>query len=171
MNSSQETAIHEAGHAVLMVAMQIGIRDVSIVACGESLGEANHTGSYGHGDDSAAELAEVAYDSFLIRHAIADYAGAEALRHSGCSTWKDGAQSDFDSAVDRVNEICGDDEESCKALFAYVKRRCAILVDHYFPEIEAVAVALVAHSSLSGENVRQIFLASTDARCARMQRW
>jgi hypothetical protein len=76
-----------------------------------------------------ANLRLYAEDAFLLRHAIANYAGAEAVRHwkPRRKNWRDGADTDYEDAVDRINEITSD-PESIDLLYKYAKRRCQLLV-------------------------------------------
>ena len=76
------TAYHEAGHAVLMHALGIGYKTVTIVPNYEdgTAGTSIHGGEFGEQDNDVAALRYAAEDAFLLRHAIGRYAGAEAVR-------------------------------------------------------------------------------------------
>ena len=64
-----------------------------------------------------------------------------------------------------------DDPDSLDLYFALAKRRCKLLVEHYRPEIEAVAAALLSRDTLSETDVREIVAASTLARRAGLRSW
>jgi hypothetical protein len=159
-------AIHEAGHAVLQAMLGLGQLGVAIVPDDAEMdaGAARDGGGFG-GDGSDAEMLRAyAEEAFWLRLAMALYAGAEAVRQlrplvdGTC-----GAESDARVAVEAINKITRD-LASCELLFALARRRCEILVDHYRPEIEAVAAALLDRDILAGSEVDQLIRASLDAR-------
>jgi hypothetical protein len=175
--SDSESALHEAGHAVLHVMLGVGCKHVTIVPDAECAGASFHGGEYGHGaidpddeDDDVAVLRMFAEDAFWLRHATAAYAGAEALRRSGLSNYEVGAEQDMRDAVDAINRITGD-AESIDTLFAVAKRRCIVLVEYYWPEIEQVAKALIESRTVSGEQVEKIAKQSLRDRGARLVTW
>lgn len=173
------TAIHEAGHAVLQTALGLGCERVTIVSEKDSAGHARHGGEYGkqaqgpdEADDDVANLRLFAEDAFLLRHAIADYAGAEAVRRAipRRKDWKAGAESDYRQAAFRIGDITTD-VKSIDLLFKYAQRRCQVLVEHYLPEIKAVAPELLEAQTLTGERVREIIRRSIDKRSAGLLGW
>jgi hypothetical protein len=175
-----KTAIHEAGHAVMHLVLSLGIKSLTIVPDYERMiaGASTHGGEWGNPaqdfgeqDDDTATLRLVAEDTFWLRHAVACYAGAEAVRQlRPASDPDEGADSDNDAAVDAINSIT-DDAESLDLYFALAKRRCVLLVAQYAPEIEAVAAALRARQTLCGEDVREIFATSIRSRKASLLSW
>jgi hypothetical protein len=167
------TAIHEAGHAVLQVMLGLGPLRVAIVPDEAELEAcpARRGGEFSdHGSD-AEMLRAYAEEAFWLRHAMALYAGAEAVRQlrplvdGTC-----GAESDARVAVEAINRIT-DDPASCELLVALARRRCEILVDHYRPEIEAVAAALLDRDLLVGSEVDRLIRASLDARQPARLAW
>lgn len=164
-------AIHEAGHAALHIALGLGLKEVTIVTDCTSQGSSTHRGTGDHGDtdDSAATLHMIAEEAFWLRHAIAYYAGAEAVRQllPAVTDPGEGAEVDQLFAGDAVNSIT-DDAESIDLLFALAKRRCSILVEHYRPEIAAISTALHAYKTLSGEAARKVFMESIVKRDGRL---
>jgi hypothetical protein len=177
----RRTAIHEAGHAVLQTALGIGCKSVSIEPDHDegTAGHVVHGGAWGkqaetpgEHDDDVASLRIFAEDAFLLRHAIADYAGAEAVRRAAPrrKDWKRGAESDYREAAFRLNEIT-EDAKSIDLLFKYAQRRCTLLVKHYWPEIQAVADALLKSRTLPAEQVLDIIRQSVDKRSARLMGW
>jgi hypothetical protein len=112
----------------------------------------NPAQAFGEQDDDASTLKLMAEDAFWLRNAVTCYAGCEAIRRlRPTSNPMDGADSDYAAAVDAINNIT-DDFESSDLYFQLASRRCVLLVDHYAPEIEAVASALLVRPTLSGED-------------------
>ncbi len=114
------TATHEAGHAVPYVYLGLGLRRVTIEPdyAEMSAGHAEHGGEWGDegggvpcpacglfpsvGD--AGELRLYAEDAFWLRHAIATYAGAEAVRQILPQEEADaGATADEAALLDKVS--------------------------------------------------------------------
>jgi hypothetical protein len=175
------TAIHEAGHAALQIALRLGFEQVTVVPDYEDMtaGASTHGGEYGRAaqelgeeDDDTANLRFAAEDAFMLRHAIACYAGAEAVRQLRRSHPDPdaGAEDDFCSAVDYINRIT-DDAESIDLYFKLAKRRCAVLVEHYSPEIEALAAQLEVRKTLRAEEAIEIFFQCLRARRAGLLSW
>ena len=161
----RRTAIHEAGHAVLHIALGLGCAAITIVPDYEkgTAGTAAHGGEYGRPgealgepDDDVANLRLFAEDAFYLRHAIANYGGAEAGRRLDPqrADWRAGADSDYREASARINAIT-DDAQSLELLFKYAARRCELLVEYYWPEITAVADLLIEHRTITGEQAQQ----------------
>jgi hypothetical protein len=171
----KRTAIHEAGHATLHVVLSLGCKQVTIESVGNAGGWATHGGEFPEGDE-AEKLRLCAEGEFWLRHAVALYAGAEAVRRAGYKNWRDGAGSD-DSvgsdiyvATDCINKIT-DDADSINLLYRLAKKRAAILVDYYWPEIEKLASALLDTPTLSGDKVNKIVLQSIAARTVPLVFW
>jgi hypothetical protein len=138
--------------------------------------EAGEAGSATHGgewseDEDVQTLRLFAEEAFWLRHAIALYAGAEAVRQlrPDCDP-DDGAESDKRQAVDAIASIT-DDPASADLYFALARRRCEILVKHYAPEIEALAAALLDRQRLTGDETRQVFFESLRGRQGNLWTW
>jgi hypothetical protein len=123
---------------------------------------AKHGGEYPTEEDAEA-LSMFAPEAFWLRHATVLYAGAEAVRRAGYEDWQAGADDDEHNTVDAINRITADDE-SIDCLYKLAKRRAVVLVEYYWPEIEAVASALLKSKTLSGEEVERIVHELLDAR-------
>jgi hypothetical protein len=172
--TEEKTAYHEAGHAVLHIFLTLGLKRVTIVpnhAEGEA-GATWHGGKYPNPDtdEDADMLAIVAPEAFWLRHATAAYAGAEACRRAGVEDWRAGADDDYRVAVDAINRIT-DDEASIDCLYELAQRRVVLLVEHYWPEIEAIARALLERKNLSGEEARRIAVDSLNERRGALWTW
>jgi len=175
----RRTAIHEAGHAVLYLALGLGCKGATIAPdCNRgSAGAARHGGKWGapaprlgERDNDIATLRMLAEESFFLRHAIGCYAGAEAVRRWGARHWLSGAENDYREACYHMNDIT-DDEKSVDLLFELAQRRCEILVRNYWPEIKAVAERLLRSRTLDAETVRRIWCKSLLSREGCMMTW
>lgn len=173
------TAIHEAGHAVLQVALGIGCNGVTIVPSGEFAGMSTDGGEYGcqaselgDDDDDVANLRLFAENEFHMRHAVADYAGMEAVLQwaPNRDDWHSGAAQDQANAANRISHVTSD-MELANLLELAARRRCKLLVAHYFPEITAVAEMLRDLGTLSGEMVRKTSFDSLTKRNEKFLTW
>jgi ATP-dependent Zn protease len=174
------TAIHEAGHAVLYIALRLGIKAVTIAPDIDDMtaGTAPHGGEwgrpaqdFGEKDDDTAQLRSVAEDAFWLRHAICAYASVEAVRQlRPDSDPEAGADSDRRLAVNTVTRIT-DDTESIDLYYKLAVQRCKVLVEHYAPEIEALAAELLSRETLTGDETRELFCKSLNARRAGWWEW
>jgi hypothetical protein len=81
-----------------------------------------------------------------------------------------GADNDKRWAVFAISEIT-DDAQSIDLFSALAKRRCVLLVEHYRPEIAAIARVLEVEKMLSGNAARQIFFASFRKRKGGLMRF
>jgi hypothetical protein len=97
------------------------------------------------------------------------YAGAEAVRQliPTHPNPDDGASTDKRNAAAFIRHHIGGDAESIGLLFSLAKRRCALLVDHYQPEIQALAGALETELILSAKDARSVFMTSLTGRAGR----
>ena len=148
------TAIHEAGHAALGIALGFEVVGVSIIPDFR-----DRTAGRVLSTDTATSRAKMAgRESFYLRHAIYCYAGAEAVRQL-IPTDADpdaGASCDQQRAAELIIQQIGGNAEARDFLFSLAKRRCALLVAHYQPEIRSLARALEAKLILSGRVARKV---------------
>jgi hypothetical protein len=158
-------AIHEAGHAVLRIAFGNAVVAVSIVPD-------LRTGSAGavvfQNRIASAQLRLAERDAFFLREAISCYAGAEAVRQLlPTDPHPDGGASlDRRQAAEHILAQISGHPAAMELLFSLARRRCALLVAHYQPEILAVAGALQAQLTMSGEIARAVFMTSLSKRSA-----
>lgn len=172
MNPANElllTAYHEAGHAVMALMLDLGPGDVTIKSDGQYAGIALDDGEFPRDEDAEA-LSIVAPEAFRMRHAVAYYAGAHATRRAGAVNWRDGADQDYGGALQALDDV-SPDRETVEALVRLSERRAEILVGHYWPEIEALALALVERETVAGEEVRTIVAASLRSRGSPVRVW
>ena len=161
---TRRTAIHEAGHAAVLIALGLALGGVSIIP---DVREGTLGQVYWSQADVSADLraGEAAY----LRYAMVYYAGAEAIRQL-IPTDPDpdaGASSDERYADKVIRHHIGGDTRSKDLLFSLARRRCALLVEHYQPEIQALAGALEAELILSGKAARSVFMRSLTERGGR----
>ena len=160
---TRTVAIHEAGHTVLLIALGLAFSAVSIVP-DVSDGSAGRV--YLARWDRAADLRTLPREAVYLRHAMVSYAGAEAVRQL-IPTHPDpdsGASQDNRDAAEFISHHIGSDAGSMDLLFSLAKRRCALLVEHYQPEIQALAGALEMELILSAKDARSVFMRSLTGR-------
>jgi hypothetical protein len=161
---TRKTAIHEAGHAVLMIALGLSLVGVSIIPDirGGTLGQV-----YWSQVDFTGDLR--CREAIYLRHAMVCYAGAEAVRQLIPSDPDPdaGASIDQRDAAKFIRHHIGGDAGSIEFLFSLAKRRCSLLVEHYQPEIEALAGALETELMLSAKDARRVFAGSLTGRAGR----
>jgi len=156
---AHRTAIHEAGHAALLVGLGIGCSLVSIVPYLSK----GWDGFCVPAGPTAAELnVMVARDAYCLQRAMVSYAGAEAVRQLIPTDPNPdaGASTDERHAAEFIIDGIDPDTESPDLFFALAKRRCALLVAHHQPEIRALARALEASWVLSGKRTHKVFMES-----------
>jgi len=164
---TRSTAIHEAGHAVVLIALGLAFSAVSIVPDVRA-------GTNGHvscaQDDVRANLCMLAREAVYLRYAMVAYAGAEAVRQliPTHPNPDQGASADKQHAAELIRHRIGGDADSIDLLFSLAKRRCALLVEHYQPEIRALAGTLEAELILSAAAARSVFMSSLTERSARL---
>jgi ATP-dependent Zn protease len=166
----EATAHHEAGHAVLAVYLNLGFEHVTIEA-NEGEDASGITMQLDEWHENTQEMRLHAEEAFWQRRATMLYAGVEAHRRFAPSAdCEAGAGSDYRSAADAIERITAD-AKSQDALHSYTRRRAQLLVEHYWPEIKALAGALLKDRSLNSEQIREILRASLMARKARLLSW
>jgi hypothetical protein len=112
----------------------------------------------------------VARDAFYLQQAMVSYAGAEAVRQLIPTDPNPdaGASIDERQAAKFIIDDIDPDMESPDLFFALAKRRCALLVAHYQPEILALARALEENRVLSGNYARKVFMQSLAKRSVKL---
>ena len=158
----QRTAYHEAGHAVLAYFLGVGLKRVSIVRDEDSRDHL-HGGEYGDDTEYTEHMRAFAEEAFWLRMAIMRYAGTEAERRLARRWRNTGAENDYKWAAIALEKITMD-WPSRRALYFYARRRTRLLVENYWPEIEAVARALIERKQLGVEEVRRMLRGSVLGR-------
>lgn len=164
---AHKTAIHEAGHAALLVALGFGCSLVSIVPYLSK----GWDGFCAPAGPTATELnMTVTRDAIYLQQAMVSYAGAEAVRQLIPTDPNPGAGSSADErrAAKLIMDDIDPDLESPDLFFALARRRCALLVAHHQPEILALARALEEKLVLSGKDARKVFVKSLAKRSGKL---
>jgi len=159
------TAIHEAGHAAMGIALDFDVVGVSIVPDFRD----RTAGRVLIKDTTTSRANMSGREAFYLRHAIFCYAGAEAVRQL-IPTDADpdsGTSRDQRNAAELIIRQIGGNAEARDFLFSLAKRRSALLVAHYQPEIQALAGALEARLTLSGKVAHRVFMKSLTKRAGR----
>jgi hypothetical protein len=161
------TAIHEAGHAVVLIALGLVFSAVSIIP---DVRDGTLGRVYLVQHDRTTDLHTLPREEVYLRYSMVYYAGAEAVRqllptHPNPDA---GASTDNRLAANLIRSSAGGDAKSADLLFSLAKRRCALLVDHYKPEIQALAGALEAELILSAKAARKVFMRSLTRRAGRL---
>jgi hypothetical protein len=164
---THRTAIHEAGHAALLIALGIGCSFVTIIPY---LPEGSNGFCVSAGPTAAEWNEMVARDAFYLQRAMVSYAGAEAVRQLIPTDPNPdaGASTDERRAAKFIIEGIDPDTESPELFFALARRRCALLVAHHQPEIQALARALEEKRVLSGRYTRKVFMKSLAKRSGQL---
>jgi hypothetical protein len=161
---TRRTAIHEAGHVVVLIALGLAFVGVSIIPDirAGTLGQV-----FCSQEDVTADLH--ARETIYLGHAMVCYAGAEAVRQliPTDPNPDGGASTDERSAAKFIEHHIGGDAESIDLLFSLARRRCALLVEHHQPEIQALAGALETELILSAKDARNVFMRSLTGRAGR----
>jgi hypothetical protein len=164
----QSTAIHEAGHAVLRLAFGLDFVAVSIIP-----DPGNEADGYVicAKETATRDLHLVGRQAFFLRQAMICYAGAEAVRQLIPTDPNPdaGASRDKHRAAELIIHEIGGNAEYIDFLFSLARRRCALLVADYRPEIRALAGALEENWILSGKVARKLFQKSLAKRSGRLR--
>ena len=164
---AHKTAIHEAGHAALLVALGFGCSLVSIVPYLSK----GWDGFCAPAGPTVTELSTmVTREACYLQQAMVSYAGAEAVRQLIPTDPNPGAGSGTDErdAAKLIMDDIDPDLESPDLFFALARRRCALLVAHHQPEILALARALEEKWVLSGKYAHKVFMTSLAKRSGNL---
>ena len=158
----QETAHHEAGHAVAAWWFgQLKKRDyVTIVADGAA-------GSRGHFRNPPRFISEVERESGMngrtTLQAEKFIMGCLAGNAASCRyknrkrRYLVGGRSDREQAVEVLSHLVESNEE-LRLYFRLLQVRAENLIDRFWPEVEAVAERLLLEKRLNGEQIRETCL-------------
>jgi hypothetical protein len=164
--NSPPVAYHEAGHAVAQWRFGFKIKEVTIVPDGEVAGSVSHKRSL-----RLYRLEwEIPTGKQLGRYhdlIVTTLAWEEAQRRfRPRSVRRDRSAGDYRFVNELLLRLHGEAEPERLAAFRYLQLRARHFVNH--PEnwllIEALAKALLERQMLSGEEVKQVILASFEAQ-------
>jgi ATP-dependent Zn protease len=138
----RRSAIHEAGHAVVGLAL------------GWAPTLATLRPEYGAGTRASVQF-QSGFPHGEARAAVS-YAGESAMRLAGFPYDPDPCSADFQLAAETLRRSRGDLSESEeRALLAFCRTRSMELTRRHWPAVEAVAKALVEHETLDGAMISQ----------------
>ncbi|WP_079599702.1 hypothetical protein [Bradyrhizobium erythrophlei] len=154
-------AIHEAGHAVAAILHDIPLKHVTIVPTAADASGGPYDGhvklkpvparyNYGGFKDSPASL------DFWHRRLIMILAGPAAHKKlHPHAHWFGYARGDIGAASEIIRDIhqC-DASPVTRAHYKYIEVLATACIENNWKEIEAVAAALIEHSTLSEDQVR-----------------
>ena len=155
------TAYHEAGHAVASFHVNIATKVVSIKPDGESLGH-HSTWSYLTRDERTAlensdrfEYGATKATQKVINRGVILLGGCAAEKMFTGRRNAVGAASDLDKFNDLTGMLIPGDAERL-AFQRWLMRRTETLLAEQWNYVEAVAVALRDHTTLTGEEFRKV---------------
>jgi len=159
-DQDEDTAYHEAGHAVAAFALKVPVRQATIVPDGDILGHVRHSKLGGAGRNP--RRAE--------RRVIIALAGDIAERHHNPHRRRGDAR-DLGKAIDIIDRLARSDDHlkkwfHRKKWLAELEKEAAdlILSDRWWPTVEAVAKALVQRRTLTGKEVASIVAGTSSAK-------
>lgn len=161
------TAYHEAGHAVAAFMLDIGIGRASIRPCrmDNSLGHVTfRTTAELRSVLSDLDICTPRHEVWVLKKAIATFAGHEAERIATGRANHAGASEDRKSIADMLLTIYGD-PQSVELCAKWLCHRAVTLLrmPHVWPMVEAVAEALKERRTLRASDVRQVCRAAFQA--------
>lgn len=148
------TAYHEAGHAVAAHHCGVRVRTTTIEAQGDTSGQVEHTNPI-HGiriDFDKSDRTRLRVERLII----VCLAGPSAQTKFHSLSWRHWhGHSDHEKATDLAMSMCGSPEQA-DAFIKWLEMRATDLVELHWREIEAVAMALIAKSKISGSLIHKI---------------
>jgi hypothetical protein len=164
---AKRIAVHEAGHVVVLIALGLAFSAVSIIpnVRNGTLGQV-----FVAQGDVRADLAMLPREAVYLRYAMVYYAGAEAVRQllPADANPDAGAGTDKRNAANLIRYGIGGDAELIDFHLSLAKRRCALLVEHYGPEIQGLAHMLEAKLIVPAKTARKVFLRSLTQRSGQL---
>ncbi len=157
----RRTAYHEAGHAVLQWALGVGIKLVTIVPDYDA-GTAEHATKKMSFHEHTLEVVEEAVHQ---RSAVILLAGRFAQEKFDAALGNEGCNSDYLEAGDHIEQLCyTEDDKENAAWWTVLEARCRALVEHYWPEITALADALLEKETMDRDSAEDIVLKTLNNR-------
>lgn len=157
--AAHRVAIHEAGHAVVGMALGLPVRRVSIIGVGESAGRTTgvHRPRWVRNElEVGSPWKQPRVVHWVLNEITTLLAGGLAGKRLTGRFDQDGCRSDRHQEVDLALRLVDDDERQAGALLKWLRLRSLQLIDRRWAAINAVAEGLVTERSLSGARVRQI---------------
>lgn len=165
-DATRYVAIHEAGHAVVGLALGLPVRRVSIIAEGESAGRTSgvkRPGWVTNELEVGSPWRQPRIVHWVLNEITTLLAGGLAGKRFTGRFDSQGSRGDRQQEIDLALRLLDEDERQAGALLKWLRLRSGRLVDRHWAAINAVADGLVAQRSLSGAGIRQI-VAESDPR-------
>ena len=156
-SSERTLAVHEAAHAVVALAHKIGVRDVTIVPTKLFLEQmrrmqksARIVKLAGEGSPSSSDREHL--EGIIMSQLASVFA---EMRVHGAECCSASTLQDEDEALEFT--LCLADESADEdTLYCELQRRASIAVKKWWPQIEAVADALLEQRTLTGKDVSDL---------------
>lgn len=158
-DATRYVAIHEAGHAVVGLALGLPVRRVSIIADGESAGRTSGVKRpvwVKNELEVGSPWRQPRIVHWVLNEITTLQAGGLAGKRFTGRFDGQGSRGDRRQEIDLALRLLDDDERQAGALLKWLQLRSARLVDRHWAAINAVADGLVAQRSLSGAGIRRI---------------
>ena len=153
----KRVAYHEAGHAVACWALRRGFHHVSIESKRKTAGRVGHRAWQLESLKGIESRLDARIKRLAHREILIDMAGHEAERHyCGEEADCDCSQEERDSIVYLALRLANEDTKEAQALLALHRIKAKKLVQANWPQVEAIARALVDSKWLMAHRVRQI---------------
>jgi hypothetical protein len=156
-SSERTLALHESAHAVVALAHKIGVRDVTIVPTRLDLGQmrpmpksARILNRLGEGPPSSSDREHV--EGIIILSLASVFAEMRVYGAEVCSA---STLHDENNALDLA--LClGDESADEETIYCDLQCRASIAVEKWWPQIEAVADALLEQRTLTGKDISDL---------------
>lgn len=163
------TAFHEAGHAVAAFYSGLPVHKATIVFDREhaTLGHVRHHNPLHRAPElDIYEMTPNVKDR-MERLVVVCLAGAIAERRHAGRASRAGASEDHHQAAGLALHLAGGSGDGATLLLRYLDWRAHNLVKARWPEIEAVAAALLEHKTLGRKGIREAISAYLQERLRR----
>jgi len=161
-DSKYQTAIHEAGHAVMSIMVRRGIKYVAL-----TLGHNKHAGicvnrsvqwhpDYREYPECSPRFGWVAEREIMVL--VAGHIALEIATRGTCGSWEEaGGEQDCCKAVDYALKVSGSGEEAGAFIDKlWQSSRTILMRPDTMAMVKAVAAELMIENRLSGKRVREI---------------
>ena len=147
------TAYHEAGHAVVAYLLGRRLKRVSIVpnSDAETLGHCQRVPHRNFHPDRIGTK----FDGRMVDEMVASIAGPMAEEKFSGRRHTQGAQKDYQMAEDLVAYVTPSFEEG-RDFYKWVRGRTKRMLDTRWPQVTAVAEALLEKQELAGDKVLKV---------------
>jgi hypothetical protein len=150
MTVNRNTAIHEAGHAVVALMVGRAVKHASIVPNEDHIGHVQYS-------DRAKRNPST---DNVLGYMTSALAGVAAERRAGHRPRRWTWQGDWQIAMTGASELSGGDSEQAALFYRIAQRRARLMVDLRWLAIVQVADLLESQRFVTGDELRRIVLPS-----------